>query len=63
MQKRDDALSREIGLKIFAGKYDDAIALMTGRTFSVWEGGSLDVAEHGSTPTFCAADNIWPRSN
>ncbi len=46
VQKRDDALSREIGLKIFAGKYDDAIALMTGRTFSVWEGGSLDVAEH-----------------
>ena len=46
VQKRDDALSREIGMKIFAGKYDDAIALMTGRTFSVWEGGSLDVAEH-----------------
>ncbi len=46
VQKRDDALSREIGMKIFAGKYDDAIGLMTGRTFSVWEGGSLDVAEH-----------------
>ncbi len=46
VQKRDDALSREIGLKIFAGKYDDAIALMSRRTFSVWEGGSLDVAEH-----------------
>jgi tetratricopeptide (TPR) repeat protein len=44
--KRDDALSREIGLKVFAGKYDEAIALMTGRKFSVWEGGSLDVAQH-----------------
>jgi tetratricopeptide (TPR) repeat protein len=44
--KRDDSLSREIGLKVFAGKYDAAIALMTGRTFSVWEGGTLDVANH-----------------
>src|SRR5262249_42180874 len=44
--KRDDALSREIGLKVFAGKYDEAIALMTGRKFSVWEGGTLEVAEH-----------------
>jgi tetratricopeptide (TPR) repeat protein len=44
--KRDDPVSREIGLKIFAGKYDEAIGLMTGRKFSVWEGGSLDVASH-----------------
>jgi len=44
--KRDDSLSREIGLKVFAGKYDEAIQLMKGRTFSVWEGGSLDVATH-----------------
>jgi len=44
--KRDDALSREVGLKVFAGKYDEAIQLMTGRIFSVWEGGTLDVAEH-----------------
>jgi tetratricopeptide (TPR) repeat protein len=44
--KRDDALSHEIGLKIFAGKYDEAIQLMTRRKFSVWEGGSLDVADH-----------------
>jgi tetratricopeptide (TPR) repeat protein len=43
---RDDALSREIGLKVFCGKYDEAIQLMTGRKFSVWEGGSLDVADH-----------------
>ena len=38
--KRDDALSREIGLKIFMGKYDEAIELMTGRQFNVWEGGA-----------------------
>ena len=44
--KRDDALSREIGLKVFAGKYDEAIQLMKGRTFSVWEGGRLEVADH-----------------
>jgi tetratricopeptide (TPR) repeat protein len=43
---RDDALSREIGLKVFAAKYDEAIQLMTARTFSVWEGGTLDVADH-----------------
>ena len=46
VSKRDDALSREIGLKVFAGKYDEAIQLMTSRKFSVWEGGTLDVAEH-----------------
>jgi tetratricopeptide (TPR) repeat protein len=46
VSKRDDALSREIGLKIFAGKYDEAIALMKGRQFAVWEGGRLDVADH-----------------
>jgi tetratricopeptide (TPR) repeat protein len=44
--KRDDSLSRAIGLKVFAGKYDEAIALMSGRKFSVWEGGTLDVADH-----------------
>ncbi len=44
--KRDDALSREIGLKVFAGQYDEAIRLMTGRRFSVWEGGTLKVTEH-----------------
>jgi tetratricopeptide (TPR) repeat protein len=46
VSKRDDALSREIGLKVFAGKYDEAVQLMTGRTFSVWEGGTLEVADH-----------------
>ena len=46
VSKRDDALSREIGLKVFAGKYDEAIALMTDRKFAVWEGATLDVADH-----------------
>jgi len=45
VQQRDDALSRMIGLKVFAGKVDEAIRLMTGRSFEVWEGGSLTVAE------------------
>ncbi len=49
VSKRDDALSHEIGLKVFAGKYDEAIGLMTGRKFSVWEGGTLEVAEHWVT--------------
>lgn len=46
VSKNDDALSREIGLRILDGQYDESIQLMTGRKFSVWEGGSLDVAEH-----------------
>lgn len=46
VSQRDDSLSCEIGMKIFAGKYDEAIGLMTGRKFSVWEGGSLEVVQH-----------------
>ncbi len=45
VQLRDDALSREIALKVVMGKYDEAIQLMTGREFEVWEGGSLSVAQ------------------
>jgi tetratricopeptide (TPR) repeat protein len=45
VEQRDDALSRMIRLKVLMGKYDEAIALMTGRQFEVWEGGSLTVAE------------------
>ena len=37
---RDDALSREISLKIFMGKYDEAVELMHGRKFNIWEGGA-----------------------
>ena len=43
--RRAEALSREIALLVFAGRYDEAIRLMTGRRFEVWEGGSLSVAE------------------
>ncbi len=40
VSERDDALSREIGLKIIMGKYDQAIDLMKGRQFNNWEGGT-----------------------
>jgi len=43
--KRDDSLSRAIALKVFAGNYDEAIQLMTGRWFAVWEGSSITVAD------------------
>jgi tetratricopeptide (TPR) repeat protein len=36
---RDDVISREINLDIFAGKYDSAIGLMKSRFFRSWEGG------------------------
>ena len=36
---RDDALTREIGLLIDAGRYDRALALLKDRRFHVWEGG------------------------
>ncbi len=42
---RDDALARAIALKLFVGKSDEAIQLMTGRRFAVWEGGTLTVAD------------------
>jgi tetratricopeptide (TPR) repeat protein len=38
--ERDDALSREISLKVCMGKYDEAIELLQGRSFNVWEGGA-----------------------
>jgi tetratricopeptide (TPR) repeat protein len=44
--QRDDALARAIALKVFTGQADQAIRLMTGRRFDVWEGASLSVAEH-----------------
>jgi tetratricopeptide (TPR) repeat protein len=40
VNERDDALAREVQLKVVMGKYDDAIRLMTGRRFNVWEGGA-----------------------
>jgi tetratricopeptide (TPR) repeat protein len=38
--ERDDSLSREISLKVCMGKYDEAIELLQGRSFNVWEGGA-----------------------
>jgi tetratricopeptide (TPR) repeat protein len=38
--ERDDSLSREISLKVTLGKYDEAIELMRGRRFNIWEGGA-----------------------
>ncbi|HEX2852315.1 MAG TPA: DUF5107 domain-containing protein [Opitutaceae bacterium] len=36
----DESLARLVGLKTFAGKTDEAIAMMTGHTFNIWEGGT-----------------------
>ena len=52
--QRDDALAREIGLKIAAGRYDEAIRLLTGRQFAVWEGGDCAWPTTGRRPTSCA---------
>jgi tetratricopeptide (TPR) repeat protein len=38
--QRDDATAREIALKVNMGKYDEALELMRGRRFNVWEGGA-----------------------
>ncbi|HXN48038.1 MAG TPA: DUF5107 domain-containing protein [Bryobacteraceae bacterium] len=38
--RKDEGLARLIGLKTFAGKPDEAISLLQGRTFSIWEGGT-----------------------
>lgn len=36
----DECLARIIGLKTFAGKTDEAIRLLEGHTFNIWEGGT-----------------------
>ena len=38
--QKDEGLASLIALKTFAGKTDEAIALLQRRTFSVWEGGT-----------------------
>ncbi len=38
--QKDEGLASLIALKTFAGKPDEAIALLNGRTFSIWEGGT-----------------------
>jgi tetratricopeptide (TPR) repeat protein len=44
--RRDDSQNRAIALKIAMNRYDDAIAMMTGRKFASAEGANLNVAEH-----------------
>ncbi|MGA3328303.1 MAG: DUF5107 domain-containing protein [Terriglobia bacterium] len=44
--QRDDSQNRFIALKVAVGKYDEAIAMMTGRQFANVEGANLNVAEH-----------------
>lgn len=51
--RRDDALARAISLKVFSGQYDEAIRLMTGRRFAVWEGASLSVADQWVDAHLC----------
>ncbi len=43
---RDDAENRFIALDTAAGRYDEAIGMMTGRQFAVAEGENLNLAEH-----------------
>jgi tetratricopeptide (TPR) repeat protein len=38
--QKDEGLAALISLKTFAGKPDEAITLLEGRTFSLWEGGT-----------------------
>jgi tetratricopeptide (TPR) repeat protein len=38
--QKDEGLAALIALKTFVGKPDEAIALLEGRTFSLWEGGT-----------------------
>jgi tetratricopeptide (TPR) repeat protein len=38
--KKDESLAALIALKTFAGKADEAVSLLEGRTFSLWEGGT-----------------------
>ncbi|HWA09745.1 MAG TPA: DUF5107 domain-containing protein [Opitutaceae bacterium] len=38
--QKDEGLASLIGLKTFAGRPDESIALLEGRTFSIWEGGT-----------------------
>lgn len=38
--KSDEGLARLISLKTFAGKTDEAIDLLQGHTFNIWEGGT-----------------------
>jgi tetratricopeptide (TPR) repeat protein len=43
--QRDDSLAREIDLLVAQGSFNEAIRLLGSKEFSVWEGGSLSVAD------------------
>ena len=43
--QRDDSQNRFIALKVAAGRYDEAIGMMTTRRFAIVEGANLDVAD------------------
>jgi tetratricopeptide (TPR) repeat protein len=43
--QRDDAQNRAVALKVAAGKYDNAIQMMTGRKFAQAEGTNLNVSD------------------
>ncbi len=43
--QRDDAQIRAVALKVAAGKYDEAIKMMTGRKYAVAEGANLNVSD------------------
>ncbi|HYQ57165.1 MAG TPA: tetratricopeptide repeat protein, partial [Draconibacterium sp.] len=40
VMKKDEAIGALVNLKNFAGKTDEAIAILNSRIFSIWEGGS-----------------------
>jgi tetratricopeptide (TPR) repeat protein len=50
--KRDDAQNRAVALKVAAGKYEEAIRMMTERTFAVAEGANLNVGEQWTNAHF-----------
>ena len=43
--QRDDSQNRAVSLKVAAGKYDEAIQMMTGRKFAQAEGANLNVSD------------------
>lgn len=45
VDRRDDALNRELALMVAAGKYDETVRILAGRWFAVAEGANLNVAE------------------
>ena len=46
VEQRDDSMNRVIVLNIAAGRYDEAIKLITERPFAIAEGAGLNIADH-----------------